>query len=492
MKQTTYSDVIPEKALREVAKKIVKDKEKSKSALLTTFNCTDMGNAKRLVWTHGTDLRYCYHWKKWLVWDGRRWVKDDTGEVFRRAKETVQGIYEEAAAAVNEETRKELAKHAVRSESEVRIKAMVSLAESELGIPVTPDQLDVNPWLLNCQNGTLDLRTGELREHQRGDMLTNLAPVAYQPDARSDLWEVFLNRVLPDPDVRAFIRQAAGYSLTGLTTEEVLFFPFGPTATGKSTFLAALAAVLGDYSATADFEAFLAREHVTGSPRNDIARLAGRRLVVSIEVDDGRRLAEGLIKMLTGGDVVTARFLRQESFEFIPVFKLWLSANYRPKVRSDDDAVWRRIVQIPFNVQIPEEERDPEMKMILRDPAKSGAAILAWAVKGCLAWQKYGMEVPEAVKETTEEYREEMDPLADFLEECCIVNPLAKAKNTDLWRSYETWARDNGEKYTLGRKRFAQEIARRGFIQGRGRDRFWEGIGIINTRHDGRAAAAGN
>jgi putative DNA primase/helicase len=285
--------------------------------------------------------------------------------------------------------------------------------------------------------------------------------------------------VLPNEENRAFVQRAAGYSLTGDTGEEKLFFAYGPPATGKSTLLRAIAAAIGDYAATADFEAFLINKN-TGGPRNDIARLAGRRFVTSVEVDDGRRLAEGLVNQLTGGDTVTARFLYSESFEFIPQFKLWLAANNRPRVTGTDGAIWRRILQIPFMETIPEGERDPRLKQKLSEK-KNLQAILAWLIEGCLEWQRHGLKPPKIVKETTEEYKQEMDPLTGFISDCCIIAGHAQVKNPELWKAYTTWCRENGEKYPLGRKKFTQALSAKGFDQYRdGKNRIWIGVGLTS------------
>jgi len=269
----------------------------------------------------------------------------------------------------------------------------------------------------------------------------------------------------------------------------VLFFPFGPTATGKSTLLAAVCAMLGDYAATADFDTFLVRDRASGAPRSDIARLAGRRFVVSLEVDDGAKLASALVKQLTGGDSVAARFLYREAFEFLPTAKLWLAANDRPRVRDDDDAIWRRILQMPFDKQIPPDERDPQVKARLRDPADAGPAILAWAVAGCMAWQRDGLGIPQAVRDTTAAYRQEMDPLHDFLEECCVVAPNAWASSAALWDAYQAWAKDDGVKYPLKRKAFGERLHGRGctaakeYVGGK-ETRGWRGIGLASDRYD--------
>jgi len=218
-----------------------------------------------------------------------------------RAKRTVASIYEAAAQATSADARKALASWAAKSEAEARIRAVVSLAETEPGVPITLDALDADPFILNVANGTLDLRSGELRTHDRADLITKLAPVMYDPEARSSVWDRFLERVQPDPEMRTFLQRAAGYTLTGSVREEVLFFPHGCGSNGKTRFLEALGATLGpDYARTADFSLFVVQAHE--GPRNDIARLVGVRYVRSVEVDDGRRLAEALVKALTGGD----------------------------------------------------------------------------------------------------------------------------------------------------------------------------------------------
>ena len=426
------------------------------------YKLTDYGNAERLVDLHGADLCYSFPRKKWYYWDEKRWVEDNTGEVFRRAKETVRRIYIEAAEIINDIKREATINWALRSESEIRIKAMIQLTESEPSIPITPEHFDSDPWLLNCLNGTLDLRTAELRPHERDDFITKIAPVEWKGmDENHPTWDKLLNDATDnDDELKEFLQRAGGYSLTGDISEEVLFFVHGPEASGKSTFVEALKATLGDYSTTADFEAFLKRQSV-GNPRNDIARLAGSRFVASIEVDEGKRLAEGLIKMLTGGDKVSARFLYRESFEFLPSFKLWLAANHAPRVNADDGAMWRRILRVPFENVIPKDKRDPQIKKVLRDPEQAGSAILAWMVRGCLEWQSKGLGVPNSVIEATEEFRQDMDTLGDFFDDCCkIKTPKAVfwTSTADLMKAYQQWANKNAERYTVGRRTFIERL----------------------------------
>ncbi len=443
---------------------------------------TDLANARRLAAQHGDELRYCHPQRAWYVWDGKRWKQDDSGEVERRAKETVRSIYEEAARAAVSEHRQLLASWAQQSESAPHLKAMIQLTRSESGIAVTQPELDSNPWLLDCLNGTIDLRSGQLQPHRKEEPYYQVSPVEYDPDAVLPQWTTFLQEVTGgNEELSNFLQQAVGYSLTAVTSEEVLFFVHGPGATGKSTFLEATRSTLGDYARTADFEAFLKRQQVGGA-RNDIACLAGARLVISIEVDEGKQLAEGLVKMLTGGDTVTARMLYKEAIQFSPGFKLWLCANHAPKVRADDDAMWRRILRIPFERVIPKNQRDPSLKAILKDPARGGAAILAWAVKGCLEWQRAGLAVPKVVEAATEKYRSQMDSLTPFLEARCIVHGNAQTPLQAMRNAYEEFALENLDGDQLSRTEFDRQMESRGFQKdrkGKNRDRVWVGVALV-------------
>ncbi len=405
---------------------------------------TDLGNARRMIARHGEDLRFVPG-LGWHAWNERRWRSDSDGEVMRRMKETVGALYAEAPTLDDLNERQLLVEHALASEREPRLTAAVELAQTELEIVAHVEDLDADPYLLNCLNGTIDLRTSELREHRREDLITKLSPVNYAAGATHPAWSTFLDDTTGgDPELGTFLQRCAGYSLSADTGEEKLFFAHGPAATGKTTFLEALKAALGDYARTADFETFLKRRGDAGI-RNDIARLAGSRLVVSVEVDQGRELAEGLVKLITGGDKVSARFLYREAFEFRPTFKIWLAANHRPTVDAADGAMWRRILVIPFTHVVPERERDPALKRLLRSDPDAQAAILAWAVEGFRAWQEGGLAIPEVVRDHTGSYREENDPLADWIADYCVLGENRCATARDLRRSYEDWAKQNGE-----------------------------------------------
>jgi putative DNA primase/helicase len=422
------------------------------------FHLTDMGNAERLVVRHGKDIRYCFPQSAWWTWTGTHWQRNEEGQVDLWAKETIRAIYAEAAEIIDDRQRAELIRHASRCESWQRRKAMIESAKSE--IPVKPTDFDLNPWLLNCYNGTLDLRTGLLRSHDRDDLITKLVPVAYDPDATCPTWERFLDRIMGgDSEMITYLQRASGYSLTGSVREQCLFFLFGSGANGKSTFLNAILNLLQDYAKQAAPNLLLAKK-VESHP-TELADLAGVRFVATIEVEEGKRLAESLTKQLTGGDRIKARFMRENFFEFQPTFKIFLAANHKPNIRGTDYAIWRRIKLVPFEVTIPEKECDPDLPEKLREELPG---ILAWAVRGCLTWQKEGLKEPEKVRRATEQYRAEQDLIADFIGECCTLDPKVRIKASDLYEAYKRWCESNGEQ-VLTQRAFADRLTERGIAR---------------------------
>jgi putative DNA primase/helicase len=388
----------------------------------------------------------------------------------------VQAIYAETANAADEDQRKAIAIWAMRSEGKSFIQNMIALATSEPEIPVLSNSLDADPWALNVLNGTIDLRSGELRPHRRDDLITKLAPVEYDSDARSELFDRFLERAIPDPSARRFAQKAAGYSLLGKTGSDKIFVVHGPTRTGKGTFQDALAAAFGDYAVTSGLGDFEQRSRARG-PQPEIVRLRGARLVSVYETSQRLKLSASLLKSVAGSDPITVRDLYSKPIEFLPQFSLWIATNHRPKIPDDDDALWERIVELPFKVEIPPNERDPAVRAELRDPKASGAAVLAWAVKGCLAYQAEGLWPPQVVENATREYREEMDPLKEFISECCVLGADYWVSSKDLREEYEFWCKETGEKPL--QSGFTERIQERGCTPHRtSRQRGWRGIDL--------------
>lgn len=427
---------------------------------------TDAGNADRFIDTHGDDTRHVKTWTSWLCWDGHRWQRDDTGAVIEKAKLVARAIYTEAAMAEEAAERKRLVGWARQSENAGRIHSMVGLAGSDPKVATRPDDLDSDRWLLTVANGTLDLAAGELRPHRRDDRITKLADVAYDPAATCPVWGRFLEQVLPDPAVRAFLRRAVGYALTGSVREQCLFFLYGLGANGKSTLITTLLRLLGDYGRQADPRLLMESKHET-HPTN-VADLQGARFVATIEAGAGRRLDETLVKQLTGGDRLKARFMRQDFFEFDPTHKLFLAANHKPVIRGNDHAIWRRVHLIPFNVTIPRDQRQDDLGEWLLGELPG---ILRWAVEGCLEWQSDGLQVPAEVAEATDAYRAEEDLLGDFLTASCKEEDGGLSSATELYKAYQRWTEETGEK-PWSQTAFGRALGERGFDatrDGRGR-----------------------
>jgi len=405
---------------------------------LEPANLTDLGNARRLVRLFGNrTICHVRPWKKWLVWTGTRWQIDETGEVLRLAKHVVGGLYADAGYELDRDRRKDLARHALNSESVRSIQAMVTLAETEAGIPVLPEQLDRDPWLLNVLNGTLDLRTGTLRPHRREDLITKMIPVVYEDAAPCPTWLRFLDRIFAGrAPLISFVQRALGYSLAGDTREQALFLCSGTGANGKSTLMQTIRSLLVDYAGELASNTLLQRKSDLAMAMNDLATLQGTRFVVTAESDMGRGLAEALVKQLTGGEAIKVKRLYQDLFAIMPTFKLWLATNHKPIIRGTDHAIWRRMRLIPFDVQIPRAEQDPTLLEQLR---AERPGILRWLVDGCLAWQREGLGMPEEVQIATETYRAEMDTLGEFLAAHVVKDPMGTVGAAELYDAYKKW-----------------------------------------------------
>lgn len=440
------------------------------AAIAFPENQTDLANARRLVAAHGDKLRYCHPWGKWLTWDGCRWKLDDDGAVMRLAKSIADQVWSEARQAGENSAMR----HAARTASDKGARAMLSLAASDL--PVLPAELDANPMLLNFQNGTVDLRTGELRGHRREDSITKLCVVEFDPAAAAPTWERFLQDVFAGADdVIPFLQRYLGYCATGDVREQILAVFHGGGSNGKSTLLEGVSAALGpDYAAAAPRDLLMAKRGE--SHPTELADLHGKRFVVAQETENNRTLAEGLVKQLTGGDTIKARRMREDFWQFAPSHKIVLCTNHRPRVRGTDHAIWRRLRLVPFNIRFDGDRKDKTM------PAKLAAerqGILAWIVRGAVAWHQHGLSDPPTVLAATAEYRSESDTIGRFIAENCIVNAECRVKFADFHEALTRACEEQGE--SIPPKRITSEYLSERYKRLMNNGLWFKGLGLQAT-----------
>jgi P4 family phage/plasmid primase-like protien len=429
----------------------------------------------------------------WHFWTGNRWKMDQTGCHYRLAR-GLSNYYRQLASRLSDQSKTEqdpnkrnslleiadsACSWAHKCESLSTIESCLKLAKTEKALVRLSSQLDSNAWLFNCENGTIDLKTGKLLPHDRKNLITKLAPVRYDPNKTCSRLTDFLESACGgDESLIACLQASLGYSITGDISEEKLFLVHGKGGSGKSTLLESVKTCMGEYCKTADFDTFV-KKHQTSEAREDVARLAGARTVMSIEVEEGKALAEKVVKSLTGGDTITARYLYRDSFEFTAQLKLWLACNDKPRVRESDSGMWRRIVVIPVD-KIPKNP-DKSLKEYLKTDLGARSALLTWLVQGCLIWQQKGLLIPKAAIEATEAYRLECDPVETFLAERCNIGADYRTGVTFLRDAYEQWCNSMGERHIIGLKRFNDNLERHGFKRVRYFKQdvhgyFWEGL----------------
>jgi putative DNA primase/helicase len=446
------------------------------AAARAPFMRTDAGNGELFAALFRDKLRFDHKRKRWLGWRTHWWEQDTTEQVLIGAKNAARYRLKAASELEDDEERRREVKWAVQSESRYRLGAMVEQARAESPLAEVGENWDSDPWLLGVGNGVVDLRTGTLRPGRPEDHITVHLNIAFDPTAQCPRWLQFLDEIfLGNKEMVDFMHRAIGYSLTGDTREQCIFLCWGSGANGKSTMLELLHYVLGDYAFNLPFSAFELQAR-SGIP-NDVAAMAGRRFVTAVETSETARWNEARIKALTGQDKITGRFLYHEHFQFTPTAKFWLAFNHKPVAKDDSYAFWRRVRVIPFTRQFKGAEAD---KDLLRKLQAEAPGILAWAVRGCLEWQKHGLGMPPAVEEATEAYREESDHLGRFVEECCLVHEAACVPAAALRHRYEEWCKEHGER-PLAQKDFAARLKQRGFKQAkldRGRIRCWRGVGL--------------
>ena len=435
---------------------------------------TEVGLADLFIHIHGAQVRYIKEWNRWLVFDGIRWTEDQP-KLESLADLTVRYLLCNAANDPDHKKIKRKAEYALKSLTGRRIREMLFLARSREGVAISNKDLDMDPWLLNVKNGTIDLKTGTRREHRPGDLITKLASVEYDPDAVCPEWLKFLDRIMRgNLSIIEYLSRCLGYALTGEVKEHVLFFLYGTGRNGKTTFLNCILSMLGDYAGRADRELLIERK---GAHPTSIANLFGKRFVCSSEISSYSAFDEALLKELTGGDRRSTRLMRQDWWEYDPTDKIFIAANHKPSVRETTVAFWARIHLIPYTERIPTDEIDKNLPEKLREELPG---ILAWAVRGCLMWQKMGLNPPDDVLKATEEYSQDEDILGPFLAECTVMDPQAMITTRDLYKSYQEWCANDGEK-EVSTRTFRTRLSDNGFKMHRtNKARGWIGLRLIS------------
>lgn len=418
--------------------------------------------AGRLLHVHGLG---------WMAYDGKRWV-EDTGQAKRAVLKLLRTGWRAA------QTNKDLEQDVRKCESAAGIAGVLDIASALTAFSVTVRDLNPDPYLLNCANGTLDLRTMELRSHDPADRITKVTGASYDPDAAGREWDKFLTRVLPDQDTRDFLRRYVGLALCGRVLEHILAILTGTGRNGKGVFYGAVAAALGDYASTAEPDLFMHRDgaHPTGE-----MDLLGLRWVVVSESDQGRRLAEATVKRLTGGDEIKARRMRQDFVAFTPSHTAALVTNHLPKVSGDDPALWARLRVVPFDVVIPKKEQDPHLTEKL---SLEASAVLSWAVAGWTDYTQLGLAEPDSVLKATADYHADADDIARFIEQECFVNAHSFVNVGALWERWCSWRIDEGAQ-EISKKAFGLALDGRGFTPDKSRgQRIRRGITLQNAEEN--------
>lgn len=434
-----------------------------------SFMRTELGNAERIVYQFGKDIRHVDE-VGWFIWDGKRWIADKKKEIEKIASKVLRQLFK--GDEDDRKWAKVCEKRSIRMNS---IKDMIPMVSS------VRDEFDKQQFLFNCSNGILDLTTGMLLPHGRSYMMTKLSNVEFNKETDCPNWKAFLESIFKDAEgntdyeVIDFMQKAIGYALTGDISEQVMFFLYGNGRNGKSTFINIIQNLLGDYAKQTNSDTFIKKSNDSGI-NNDIARLYGARFVSAVESEDGQKLSESLVKQITGGEKILARFLRQEFFEYDPTFKVFFTTNHKPIIHGIDDGIWRRVRLIPFTVTIPKEKVDKQLPKKLTTEMPG---ILNWALDGCLKWQQEGLGEPQAITSATNEYKENMDILEPFLFEKCIKNPLAKIEAKELFNEYQNWCFENGE-LELKNRAFYRTLEAKGYKRERGNQNkfFVNGIGL--------------
>ena len=461
--------------------------EKTKEGL-PIIERTDNWNAMQMARLFGNKLRYCGEYGKWLSYKNGKWEIDVTNEVDRCASSTVREMFAEASKIKDKDERNELAKYAIKCDSNAKIKAMMERGRAIM--PIRSEHIDNHlktRFMLNVKNGTLDLNTMTIRPSERLDYITKQTNVVYEKTSKCPKWMEFLSQIMEgNNNLIRFIQCALGYSLTGDTSGQCFFFLYGTGSNGKSVLLETVMDMLGDYARPCDPDMLIQKrneDHPTA-----VASLKGSRFVSTTEISQSGQLHEAKIKRLTGTDTINARFMRQDGFDFHPTHKIWMAANHKPRIVGTDKGIWRRVRLIPFNFQVSEEEQRPLSEMI-DEFRKEYSGILNWMLEGCSIWLKDGLFIPQEVVEATKAYQEEEDVLAEFFEEYCEESANAFCTSSDLINTYKDWCEERREQYPMGSRTFSNNVKGRGFINGTStidgkKVRGWQGLRLKSNLFD--------
>lgn len=452
---------------------------------LIDFNFSDVGNAERLMAIYGKNIRYSPIRTKWFIWSGKHWEIDNAGKIELLTKNVIRKLQAQGNEILddtekNEKLKESIRKFVLRSEADGRVKAMINQAKTQRGSVIF--QTDLNLYKINLKNGTLNLKTGLIENHDRKDFITKVINIGYEPKAKCPNWIEFINKIfLNNQELIDYIQKSIGYSMTGDANLQCFYILHGNGSNGKGTFIKTIMTLLGDYAGTLNGKSLMEKMGDEGA-RGDLAALEGTRFVCINELEENKSFDESLMKSMSSGasEPIRVRRMYEEEFNLYPQFKMWLTTNKLPKIKGTDDGIWRRVRKIPFEYKFSGVDKDVYFFEKNLMPEMSG--ILNWAIEGCLKWQQEGMELPEIVKIAVEEYKSDMDKLGGFISECCLVGERFRIGASQLYQTYETWCRDNGEN-SMTSTMFGKSIKNKKIEKKRaGIGFFYYGIGLNDSR----------
>lgn len=438
---------------------------------------TDRTNKILFLNVYGDSIRYCYNLKKFLIWNGTCWEFDNDGVVRQLVFDFSPKMYRAGLFMDDEQMQIEYEKNVLRMESVQKMNYLYNYLQAAKEINIKPSELDLDRYLFNAEKKTIKLKNGEAYEPKQDDLLTKKSLFVYDKEAKCPTWEMFLMQIFNnDLDLIHFVQKAFGYTLSGDVSEQCMFILFGSGANGKSTLLNVIQNLFGDYAVSTITDTFMKKN---SEQTNDLARLKNARLVIASEAEENKPMSESLIKQITGGDKISARFLYGEYFDFFPTFKIFMATNHKPKISGGDNGIWRRIKLIPFTISIPEEKRDRHLTEKLME---ENSGILNWLLEGFRMWEKEGLHEPDSVREANEEYRFDMDIVENFITDCLDIDASLQERvlNGELFETFRKWCEKNNET-VLSQRKFTSKLKEKNYEQFPSNgSRWWRGFSIKN------------